>query len=144
MVARVRQIESSISSNMLPDGHNEHKKGLVDSIKVLEKLAKELSAFSVKELITRRDIVSLTDIISVYTELGDIEVKIVRDFKKYVSLLKLSEEQIEASQDCVKPSTVDSILESSAKAIGDALNKFIRIKREFPDSLQVILVRRPI
>ena len=138
VATRVRQIESSILSNKLPDGHSELKNSLVNSIKVLEKLVKELSAFSIKELITRRDIVSLTDIISIYTELGDIEVKIVRDFKKYVSLLKLSEEQIEASQDCVKPSTVDSILESSAKAIGDALNKFKRIKREFPDSPQVI------
>ena len=50
VAARVRQIESSISSNMLPDGHNEHKKGLVDSIKVLEKLVKELSAFSVNHI----------------------------------------------------------------------------------------------
>ena len=59
-----------------PDvGHDRLKKALLDNIKVHNKLVHELSIFSAKELITRREIVSLTDIVSVYTELGDIEVK---------------------------------------------------------------------
>ena len=35
VATRVRQIESSILSNKLPDGHNELKNSLVNSIKVL-------------------------------------------------------------------------------------------------------------
>ena len=79
---RVRQFESFNSASTPDVGHDRLKKALLEDIKLHNKLVHELCIFSAKDLITRREIVSLTDIVSVYTELGDIEVKIAREYKK--------------------------------------------------------------
>ena len=138
----VRQFELNKGSNIAADisadnGCDVLKKALLDDINIHGKLLKELSAFTLKEIITRREIVSLTDTVSCYTELNDVEVKIVRDYKRYVVTLKLTEDQVEASANHIKPSSIDSCLDSSATVIENAMAKFRRMKLEYPDSPQV-------
>ena len=135
---RVSQFESNIVDVNSASLVEKFKKNINENIKVHNKLVKDLSVFSSKTLITRRDIVSLSDIFSVYTELNDIEIKIVRDFKNFLKSIALSEEEAENSSVYIKPSTIYSNLELSAKVISSAKEKFRKIKAEYSESPQVI------
>ena len=64
---------------------------LLEDINVHKMLTSQLSKFSSKESITRSEIVTISDLVSSYTELSDVELKLVRDFKNYLLSAELSE-----------------------------------------------------
>ena len=98
----------------------------------------KLSQFSNKEIITRSEIVTLTDIVGTYTELNDIELKLVRDFKDFLRSVNITEEQAETSDDFFKPSQIEHFLEKSGKIIDDTLEKFKRVKLQYPTNPKVV------
>ena len=114
-------------------------KNLSNDKETHSKLVKKLSPFSERELISRREIVSLIDTVAAYTELKDIEVNLVRNLDKFLSANHISEEQAETSVlQITKPSEIDSLLEVSGKVLENSLNKFKKIKTQFPDEQQVL------
>ena len=76
---------------------NKGKQLLLDDIKSHSLLMTKLSQFTKKELITRSEIVTITDIVGIYTELNDVELKLVRDFKEFLEAANVTEEQAESS-----------------------------------------------
>ena len=111
---------------------------LLEDINVHKMLTSQLSKFSSKESITRSEIVTISDLVSSYTELSDVELKLVRDFKNYLLSAELSEDQAELVDDCIKPSTIENLLEQSGKVTEAALEKFTRIKQQYPTSPKVL------
>ena len=103
-----------------------------------DSLCKKLSLFANKEMFTRRDLVTLADIIAVYTELNDVEVNLARVYKVYLEILGKPEVEVEASSDPLKPSVIDNLLINSGTVISKSLSKFKLMKEQHPDSQQVI------
>ena len=114
------------------------KQTLETVVKTHDDLTKKLTVFANKEMFTRRDLVTLVDIVAVYTELSDVEISLARAYKVYLDTLKVSEVEAEASSQYLKPSTIDKILESSALAISKSMIKFKQMKETHPDSQQVV------
>ena len=98
----------------------------------------KLSVFSDRNLITRSEIVTLNDIAGIYTELNDVEAKLVRNLKSYLNSANVTEEEAETCDDLIKPSQIESLLGQSGKVIDDSLEKFKRIKQQYPNSPKVI------
>ena len=110
---------------------------MLDDVKVHKLLTNQLSVFSSKELITRSEIVTISDLVSTYTELNDVESKLVRDFKSFLKSAELTEDQAELIDECFKPSQVENLLEESGKILEATLEKSIRIKQQYPSSPKV-------
>ena len=103
-----------------------------------KKLLCQLKGFAVKENVTRREIVTIGDTVAAYTELNDIEVRVAREFKRLCEVANVTEAEAEASSALIKPSTIDNMLEESAKILTIVMSKFNAMKDSFPDSPQII------
>ena len=114
------------------------KQLLLDDINTHKLLMTKLSVFSDRNLITRSEIVTLNDIAGIYTELNDVEAKLVRNLKSYLNSANVTEEEAETCDDLIKPSQIESLLGQSGKVIDDSLEKFKRIKQQYPNSPKVI------
>ena len=110
---------------------------ILSDFKTHEKLLSQLKSFVIKESVTRREIVTLGDTVAAYTELNDIEVRVVRQFKTLCDVAKITEAEAEASSVYIKPSTVDSMLEESAKILDSVVAKFRAMKDNYADTPQV-------
>ena len=111
------------------------KQSLLSDIESHKSLLTQLCKFSNKELVTRSEIVILNDIVGLYNELNDVEVKLVRNFQGYLDTMGITEEQAESSFDSqLKPSKIEVLLEESGKVIDSTLEKFKRIKLQYPSN----------
>ena len=90
-------------------------KTLNSDMEIHKKLLSQLSNFIVKKNVTRREIVTLGDTVSAYTELNDIEVRLARNIKALYEAAEITEAEAENLNELVKPSLVDAILVESAK-----------------------------
>ena len=130
---------NSAEASSIENAHTVNaRKNVEEVLFTHDSLCKKLSLFANKEMFTRRDLVTLADIIAVYTELNDVEVNLARVYKVYLEILGKPEVEVEASSDPLKPSVIDSLLINSGTVISKSLSKFKLMKEQHPDSQQVI------
>ena len=97
----------------MSDEVSKHLKCLASDMETHKSLLSQLESFVSKDCVTRREIVTLSDTVSAYTEINDIEVRVARTLKALYLAANVTEAQAESSSHLVKPSVVDNILETS-------------------------------
>ena len=111
---------------------------IIKDIETHKKLMAQLKQFSENSTITRREIIGLHDTVAIYTELNDIEVGLVRDLKALIEKAGINEAEAEKIPELIKPSQIDGILADSEKVLERTLSKFKQIKKNYPDTVQVV------
>ena len=114
------QTDKNVASALkvkVSDEVSKHLKCLASDMETHKSLLSQLESFVSKDCVTRREIVTLSDTVSAYTEINDIEVRVARTLKALYLVANVTEAQAENSSHLVKPSVVDNILETSSKIL---------------------------
>ena len=126
------------SSENMTTNVKKYLKTLNNDLVTHKKLLSQLESFVAKASVTRREIVTLGDTVGIFTELNDLEVSLARQIKKLCEAANVTEAEAEASSVLIKPSTVDNVLENSAKILDSVMTKFKVIQDSYAESPQVI------
>ena len=99
---------------------------------------KRLAAFSSVTGVSRRMVNELGVIVSLFTELKDIEREISEKYSEWLLVCGKSEAELEDADDPLKPSVMDTEIEDIGELLDKVVETFKKVKEQYPEKQEVL------